>query len=60
MIIPMSPALLEELSSSEKCVIDFINVHETKIPTLSINEIAEQNSRSVSPNRETHPLLMRS
>ena len=48
MIIPMSPALLEELSSSEKCVIDFINVHETKIPTLSINEIAEQTYTSSS------------
>ena len=48
MIIPMSPALLEELSSSEKCVIDFINVHETKIPTLAINEIAEQTYTSSS------------
>lgn len=48
MIIPMSPTLMETLSPSEKNVIDFINTHEAKIPTLSINEIANQTYTSSS------------
>ena len=42
MIIQINKTVYQSLSESERCVIDFINQNETKIPLLSITSIAEK------------------
>lgn len=42
MIIQISKNTYDRLSESEKCVVDFINRNEKKIPLLSITNIAEK------------------
>ena len=42
MIIQINKTVYQSLSESERCVIDFINQNEAKIPLLSITSIAEK------------------
>ena len=42
MIIQINKTVYQSLSESERCVIDFINQNEAKIPLLSITSIADK------------------
>lgn len=48
MIISIRQALYNSLSDAEKSVVDFINDHESQIPSLSITNIAEKTFTSTA------------
>lgn len=59
MIIQINKTVYQSLSESERCVIDFINQNEAKIPLLSITSIADKTftSLQLSPARSRNAVF---